>query len=382
MTPMQTWMRRTLTSALAVLVAGTLAVSLPEATTARAVTPLTADVAADVAVDGPGADAPAPEPGGTATPPPSGTSTSTPDVTPSETPNASPSASATPSDSPSGTAAPKAPKPPKPPTGRIIGRVVTPSGAGIGKSRVVLFDSDWNYVRETTARSTGRFTFSGVAPGTYRLQGQDGRPAWRLERLALVDKKVRVHAHRDTTSSITLRKGAFLTGKVTRGKNDKGAARALVRATDAYGRSFEVKANNKGEFALGGLPPGSYSLWGYDSAKRWTGRSVKVGKLKRGKGKDLKVPMRTRAGGINGFVLEGGQLARGTTYVTAINRSTGQWWVRKVKDGDLSLPGLAPGRYTFVISGNARWAERTVRSRTKVGSGRTKQVTLRLTKRK
>lgn len=280
---------------------------------------------------------------------------------------------------PESTATP--PSPPRQPQGKVIGRVVNPRGAGVARARVVLFDRQWNYLREVRARPSGRFTFAKLAPGRYRLQVRDGRPAWNTKSFALRDATVRVRANRTTVTVVKMRRGAFLTGRVTRGKKNRPAARALVRANDANGRAFQVRADHHGRFALGGLPPGRYRIWGNDSRHQWVGRTVVVRRLARGTGRDVRIRMRTRAGGVNGYVMEGGRIARNPTWVTAIHRRTGQWWTARVRSGDLSLPGLAPGRYEFVLTGTKEFAGRTLRPRVKVKSGRTRHLVLRMNQR-
>lgn len=272
------------------------------------------------------------------------------------------------------------PKPPPAPQGRVVGRVVDGTGQGVGRAPVAVFDASWTWLREVKARRTGGFSIS-LPPGTYRLQASDSRPAWDTSRRAPADATVTVRAHRDATRTLRLRRGAHVTGSVTRSMHNAPAARAKVRATDEVGRTFEVNADGGGRFALGGLPPGNYRLWGYDKGRQWVGRTVKVGWLGRGDGRHLMVRMRTRAGAVNGYVMEGPRIARSTTWVTAISRRTGQWWVVRARGGDLSLRGLAPGRYTFVVTSTREWQGRTLRPRTKVRPGRTQQVVLRLDRR-
>lgn len=301
----------------------------------------------------------------------------TPDVpTPTATPK--PTTAPKPTATPKPTTRPK----PAPPTGRIVGRAVDVTGSGIGGASVALFDTQWRWVREVKARHTGRFTLNGVAPGTYILQVSDGRPAWRTDRRAPADTRVRVRAHRDSVRTVTLRRGGFVTGQVTRGRDDRGARRATVRATDTAGRSFSVRADGAGMFALGGLPRGTYQIWGYDAGHRWVGPSVTVKVRGTAHAGHIGLRLRSRAGGVNGFVFEGPELARRTTWVTAVNRRTGQWWVTKARGGDLSFRGLAPGRYTFTLTGTSAYAGRTITPHVRVRPGRTSHVTLRLTQRR
>ncbi|MFC6153642.1 MSCRAMM family protein [Nocardioides yefusunii] len=266
-------------------------------------------------------------------------------------------------------------------TGRVVGRAVDATGAGIPRAHVAVFDTDWNWIREVKARSTGRFTLTGLSPGRYIVQVSDSRPAWRTDRRAPSDARVRVVAGQDSVRTITLRRGGFITGAVTRGTANKKASRAMVRATDAVGRSYTVTADRSGQFALGGLPRGTYRLWGYDAGKKWVGRTVKVSVTTAAHAGHVTIRLRTRAGGVNGYVLEGSALARHTTWVTAVNRSTGQWWVVKVRGGDLSLRGLSPGRYTFVVQATPTHAGASLRPSFRVKAGRTKNTTLRLTRR-
>lgn len=272
------------------------------------------------------------------------------------------------------------PKPKPAPKGRVVGRVVDGTGQGVGRAPVAVFDANWTWLRQVTARRSGGFSIS-LPPGSYRLQASDSRPVWDISRRAPADTTVTIRADSDATRTLRLRRGAHVTGSVTRSTRNVPAARAMVRVTDEVGRTFQVNADGGGGFALGGLPPGKYRLWGYDKGRQWVGRTVKVGWLGRGQGRHLKVRMRTRAGAVNGYVMEGPRIARSATWVTAINRRTGQWWVVKAPGGDLSVRGLAPGRYTFVVTGTREWQGRTLRPRTKVRAGRTQQVVLRLNRR-
>lgn len=297
-----------------------------------------------------------------------------PTASPTATPTPAPSATSTPTTTPTAVPGPSVPAP----TGKVVGRVVDARGAGVPRARVALFDLDWNYLRDTTARRTGRFALSGLATGRYRLQVTDSRAAWRTDLFAPRDARVSVHDQRTTVLAITVRRGAFLTGQVTRGPGDRPASRALVRATDPSGRHHEVRADKHGRFALGGLAKGTYRVWADDASHRWVGPTTVVRGLTRNTPRDLRLQLPTRAGGLNGFVLEGGRIARHTTWVTVVHRRTGQWRVVRVRNGDLALPGLAPGRHDFTLTGTRTHAGRSVTSGTKVRAGRTGHVTLRL----
>lgn len=305
---------------------------------------------------------PEPAPGPTEEPepaPPSPTTSPSPTPTPSPTPSPAPATS---------------------PQGKVVGRVVDPRGAGVAGAKVVLFTLDWTYVREVKARRSGHFTFT-VAPGRYRLQVRDGRPAWDIRALALRDASVTIRRDETTVTVVRMRRGAYVTGRVSRGPKRQAARRALVRANDRSGRTFEVRTDRSGGFALGGLPPGTYRLWANDAQHQWVGPTVVVRGVKRGRGTDVRIAMRTRAGGINGYVMEGGRIARNPTWVTAVHRGTGQWWNVPVRNGDLSLRGLRPGRYEFTVKATREYAGRTFRPRAKVRSGRTRHLVLRLDKR-
>lgn len=263
--------------------------------------------------------------------------------------------------------------------GKIVGRAVGPTGSAVPRAKVVLFDAGWNYLRETRARGTGRFAFSDLAPGTYHVQVSDSRPRWNVSSYATTDGEVRVGSGRTSVLTVRMKRGAFITGQVQAGPRNAGAAKAWVRASDAYGRSYEVRADARGRFALGGLPQGSFQLWGYDAQHRWVGKAVAVTGLRTGTGHDVRIPMRTRAGGLSGFLFEGPQIATHRVWVTAVSKRTGQWWVVAVRTGDLSLPGLAPGRYTISMTGTRTYAGRTVTPSVSVRPGTTRTLNLKLT---
>jgi hypothetical protein len=99
----------------------------------------------------------------------------------------------------------------------------------------------------------------------------------------------------------------------------------------------------------------------YDRQRRYAGKGTWVGKLERGRNVNLRLTMPKRAGAYSGFLMVGGTPARGTIYVTAVSRRTGQFWVSKVVDGDLSsVRGLFPGGYRLGIPATPQTAAQTV----------------------
>lgn len=253
-------------------------------------------------------------------------------------------------------------------------------GRPIARAEVALFTDSWGWIRKVTTRRSGWFTLNGLAPGVYRLQATDSRRAWDVTRRAPTDARVRVRAHSDAIPVMTLRRGASITGQVTLSRQDKAAGRAWVRASDEIGRTFEVRADHDGRFALGGLPRGTYRISAQDARYDWAGPTRKVGWLARGKSADVRLRLRTRTGTMSGLVLEGSRVARRSTWVTAIHRRTGQWTVVRARRGEVTLRGLLPGRYTIVVTGTAKWQGRTFTPRSRVRAGGTTHVRLRLNK--
>lgn len=262
--------------------------------------------------------------------------------------------------------------------GTIVGRAVDAKGNSVPHIRALLFDSGWHYLRDTRAARSGQFTFSRVPAGTYWLQFQDLRPRSDVRAFATTNVRLSVAAGRTTARFVVMKKGAFLWGTVkAHGKASRGAR---VVAASPDGSSYETKANSKGQWALGGLTAGSYWVWAYDGRKGWTGGAKHVRGLKVGKPKGVQFRLNTKAGGVNGYLYAGGNLARGTVYMTVVNRRTGQWWVTPVHNGDFSVKGLAPGRYRFVVPGTSNYLGATISSGAKVRSGRSAHVTLRLSR--
>ena len=107
----------------------------------------------------------------------------------------------------------------------------------------------------------------------------DQRPAYDVTKAAPANIKVTVRAGRTTTKNATMRRGAAITGTVKAG--GKVAKGARVVAANTAEQSFEVKANGRGQFALGGLPAGNYSVFTYDRSKRYVAKSLWVPRMKR-----------------------------------------------------------------------------------------------------
>jgi len=149
-------------------------------------------------------------------------------------------------------------------------------------------------------------------------------------------------------------------------------------ASDASGVSYEVRANSRGEFAMGGLPKGKVTLWGRDRRGRWVGRGLDVRLERPGAGPDVRLRLPVRAGGLQGFVFTGTSLPTESMWVTAVSKRTGQWWSARARRGDFLLRGLMPGRYTLIVPGTAGYPGAEVSPRVRVRAGRTRQVEVRL----
>lgn len=337
---------------------------------AAAETPVTVTATVTVTAGSPtGSPSGSPTSGGSASP--SGSSSPSGSTTPTSTSSTSTSPSTSPTTKPTTRPTAKPTSKPKP-TAEIYGHAYGPGNSRV-QVQVALFTGDWKYIRAVKSSRGGVYRMSGVEPGTYHLQFSDARPRWDTRSLATTDVVLRIPKGVPAVrADAYLRRGASITGRVTAG--GRPARRPLVRAVSTYGATYDTQADTQGRFALGGLPAGSYSVFSYDRQRRYAGKGEWVGKLKRGRNADIRLRMTKRAGAYSGFLLVNGAPARGTIYVTAVSRRTGQFWIARVSNGDLSsLRGLYPGPYRLEIPASSQTVAQTV-SLPSVQAGRTRVV--------
>ncbi|UDY25166.1 hypothetical protein [Nocardioides sp. Kera G14] len=217
---------------------------------------------------------------------------------------------------------------------------------------VALFTVDWTYLGTRMSTRGGVFRFNHLPAGTYRLQATDVRPAWNVKKLARTDATVAVGSGAAVERDIVMGKGAFVTGTVRVGRGHGTAGRrATIAVASEYGASYTTVADKRGRFAVAGLPGGqSYSVFTWDKRARWTGRSIWLGRLKAGKGRNLHVRLKTASGSYAGILRVGGTPANGTIWATVVSRANGQWWTAPIVNGDLSrFRGLYPGAYVLKL---------------------------------
>ena len=175
-----------------------------------------------------------------------------------------------------------------------------------------------------------------------------------------------------------MHRGSAITGTVRTGGGN--GSHATVTAANKGEQSFTTIANSKGQFAIGGLPEGSYSVFTYDHKKTYVGKSTYVKKLKAGKPQNLDIRLNKRAGNLLVDLYAGDRHINGKLMVTAISKRTGQFWVVKARKGTAKFQGLYPGRYTLVVPGYGDFFARTGNvSRGNVHAGRTAFGSFRLT---
>lgn len=223
------------------------------------------------------------------------------------------------------------------------------------KYRVRWFTKDWTYVDER--KVTGGIYSLSLQPGTYYLQFVDLRPSYNVSKYAPTDIKVKVGSQ-PVQKNVRMKRGAAITGTVRAG--GKVAGGAEVVAANAAEQSYRVKANKRGQFALGGLPAGSYSLFTYDRKKQYVGRSTYLAKMSLGQVRNTAITLGTRAGRLLvDLRTKDGQKVKDKVFVTAVSKASGQFWTVKARGGEAIFSGLFPGKYRMVAPGVGSYLPRT-----------------------
>ena len=209
------------------------------------------------------------------------------------------------------------------------------------------FTSEWKFLGER--KVSGDIYSLSLTPGTYYVQFVDERPAYNLEKFAPTDIEVTVRAGKTIQKDVRMQRGAGITGTVKAG--GKAAGGAEIVAANSNEQSFPVKANDQGQFALGGLPDGSYSVFVYERTKTWVGKSIFVRGLRSGNVKNIAPVLKTKAGSLRVELEAGGRKMSQKVFVTAISKSTGQFWTTRASRGVAIFKGLYPGGYRMVAPG-------------------------------
>ncbi|MCW2765735.1 MAG: hypothetical protein JWO11_1694 [Nocardioides sp.] len=240
-------------------------------------------------------------------------------------------------------------------TGTVKGQVIG-TQAGPLKIRMMWFDRHWTYLGQ---RRLDRDIYSLSLPaGTYHLQFVDLRPSYDVTKYAPSDVTVTVSAGNPVQRDVKMRRGAALTGTVKAGGRPARGARVVAASTDET--SYETTANRAGQFALGGLPAGDYSVFTYDRQKTWVARSTWVPKLQRPEVRNLALTMRAKGGSmLVDLKRPDGKAMKGSFFVTAVSRASGQFWTERAQRGTVIFQGLYPGRYRMVAPGVGIYLART-----------------------
>lgn len=216
--------------------------------------------------------------------------------------------------------------------------------------KVLWFDKNWRYLGTRNANNSSYVL--NLAPGTYHLQFVDQRKPYNTDKYAPTDIKVTVRSQ-PVPANVTMRPGASITGVARAG--GKALADARIYAANRAEQSFPTTANDKGQFAIGGLPAGKYCLFTYDRKKQFVDKCTWVGGLDFGQNKNRKVVLKKKAGSLRVFVDTKDDNPAPNSTVTVTSRTTGQWWSAQLRQGEASFRGLHPGRYNIKYDGGGVW---------------------------
>lgn len=226
--------------------------------------------------------------------------------------------------------------------GKVRGAILAKGGSP--KVDVRYFALDWTYLGAVKAPGGG-YSLT-LAPGTYRIQVVDRAPVYDVKRFAPTDAVVTVTSGATTVQDIRLRHGAAIGGTVR--VAGKPAKSARVVAANSYEQSFETTTDKQGNYAIGGLPPGRYSVFTYDRKRDHVGKSTFAGKLKKGSFKSISPNLTKKAGSLIVDLYAGSTQVGATVYLTAVSKETGQFWTVPSSGGVATFRGLYPGRYDIV----------------------------------
>lgn len=260
--------------------------------------------------------------------------------------------------------------------GRIRGEILSSSGP-VSQVRLLWFDASWGYLGARKFRG-GAYSLS-LDPGTYFLQAEDLAPSFDVDKLRPATVKVVVRPGRTVVKTIRMSRGASIGGTVRTGGKPGRGARVVAANTDE--QSFETTADKRGRFALGGLPPGKYSVFTYDRKGDWVGKSLYLPKIRKPVYTPVKINLTTRAGGLLVDLYAGRASLRETVFVTAVSRSTGQFWTAKGRRGSVTFRGLHPGRYDLQVPGAGVYLPARVSVKQRVRPDRVAFGSARLTRR-
>ncbi|WP_299050603.1 hypothetical protein [uncultured Nocardioides sp.] len=260
------------------------------------------------------------------------------------------------------------------PTGGVRGAIT-----GLGDSTADLSWTSTDGTRSGTKRATGGVYSLSLAPGTYRLTVTDRRPTYDTSKRAPSTVEVTVEAGRTVQRNVRLVQGASIGGSVRAGGTVAPRARVVAARKDQT--VYTSTADSHGNYALGGLPAGAYSVFTYDAQGGWTARSIYLPRLRAGVYKPVDIALGTKAGTLLLDVYAGETRASGTGYATAVSERTGQFWVTRMRGGSYTFSGLFPGRYRVVVPGSGNYLGTTATPRKVVRAGRATFDSVQLTER-
>ncbi len=250
--------------------------------------------------------------------------------------------------------------------GKVRGEIIQTKGSPAPKIKMQWFDANWKFLG---ARRVNGGVYSLSLPvGRYYLQFVDQRPAYDVTKSAPADVTVNIQAGRTVTRTVRMRRGAAIGGTVKAG--GKVSPGATVVAANTNEQSYTSRANDKGQYAIGGLPGGNYSIFTYDRKKVWVGKSVYLPKLKGGQFKNVNPALTKRGGKLSVDLYAGDKPFKGSGSVTAVSRTTGQFWTARISRGTVLFQGLYPGGYYLDVPGSGNYLAARVGLRNKVRPGR------------
>lgn len=229
-----------------------------------------------------------------------------------------------------------------------------PKGSKCPGLKLLWFDQDWTYIGQRKLGGGAQGYSLTLPAGTYHLQFVDQRPAYDVTKYAPTDTQVTVHSNDLTVRNVTMTKGAAITGTARNG-NGKPLGGATIVAANKGEQSFSSQANRKGQFAVGGLPQGQYSVFTYDKAKTWVDKSTWAGAVKPGQAKNIAIRLTKRAGQMTVYLFTPNGLLKQKTTLTVTSKQTGQWWSATSGNGTFVFKGLYAGGYNAQFNGAGVW---------------------------